>query len=778
MALIVPTRYMQMQNQYMHIFRNFFTRKRLRLILLSLALLLAGFALYLDITVRVQFEGKRWAMPARVYARPLELYPGMKLRPEQLAMELAMLDYRATADPRSPGSYRRQGGEFTIITRPFTFWDETQASMLLVADIDGTRLGSLTDRATGKPVALARLDPVLIGGIYPAHNEDRVLVKFGEIPSPLIKGLIAIEDRQYYSHHGFSARGTARALVTTLRGGGVQGGSTLTQQLVKNFFLSPERTLRRKFTEVIMAMLLELHYSKDEILEAYANEIYLGQDGNRAIHGFGLASHFYFDRPLSRLDLPQAALLVGLVKGPSYYDPRRQSARALARRNLVLQEMRKLDFITPAQYVAARATPLGVVEKAPEGTSIYPAFVDLVHRQLRRDYREEDLRSEGMQIFTTLDPLVQTSAERALTGRLAQLEKDRRIPPKTLEGAVVVTHSQNGEVQALVGGRHTRYEGFNRALDAARPVGSLMKPVIYLTALERPDSYTLATMLDDGPLTWRQRGTSDWEPLNYDKEFHGQVPLRVALANSYNVSTARLGLALGVKRVMDNARRLGVERDLNSYASSLLGADSLSPLEVAQMYLSFASGGFRVPLRAIREVQMSDGQPLQRYPLSVEQVIEPGPAYLVTHALQAVVREGTADGLKHYLSPDLRLAGKTGTTNDLRDSWFAGYTGDRLAVVWIGRDDNQPINITGAGGAMTVWGEMMTRLDPDPLIPPVPENIEMIWVDAASGLRADGNCQGAVELPFIQGSGPTDTAPCATRSPARSFKSWFERLFQ
>ncbi|HSW52073.1 MAG TPA: transglycosylase domain-containing protein, partial [Sulfuricaulis sp.] len=286
-----------MNSPYMRNFRNFFTRKRVRLALLSLALLLSAFALYLDITVRMQFDGKRWAMPARVYARPLELYAGMKLRPEQLALELAMLDYRVAADPREPGSYRRQGDEFIIVTRPFTFWDEAQPALSLQADFGGAHMDTLTQRDTGKPVTLARLDPVLIGGIYPAHNEDRVLVRFDEIPPHLVKGLIAIEDRQFYSHHGFSARGTARALVTILRGGGVQGGSTLTQQLVKNFFLTPERTLRRKFTELLMALLLEMHYSKDEILEAYANEIYLGQDGNRAIHGFGLASHFYFDRP-------------------------------------------------------------------------------------------------------------------------------------------------------------------------------------------------------------------------------------------------------------------------------------------------------------------------------------------------------------------------------------------------------------------------------------------------------------------------------------------------
>jgi penicillin-binding protein 1B len=767
-----------MDSSYLTSLKNFITRKRVRLLLLTLALALSGFALYLDITVRMQFEGKRWAMPARVYARPLELYPGMKLRPDQLALELAMLDYRVAGEPKDSGTYRRQGNDFAIATRPFAFWDGAQATLALQAELDGTRLRKLTNRDTGQEVALARLDPVLIGGIYPAHNEDRVLVKYGEIPPHLVKALLAIEDRKFFTHHGFSVRGTARALISTLSGGGIQGGSTLTQQLVKNFFLTSDRTLRRKFTEVIMALLLELHYSKEEILEAYANEIYLGQDGNRAIHGFGLASHFYFDKPLSKLDTVQAALLVGLVKGPSHYDPRRQSARALARRNLVLQEMRKLDYLTQAQFVTARSAPLGVVEKAPEGTSRYPAFVGLVHRQLRRDYREDDLRSEGLQIFTTLDPLVQVSAERALANRLTQLEKDRRLPTRSLEGAIVVSSSQNGEVQALVGGRDTRFEGFNRALDAARPVGSLIKPVVYLTALQQPDTYTLATLLDDSPLVWRERGTPDWEPQNYDKEFHGPVLLRVALANSYNVSTARLGLALGVSRIMDNARQLGVERELRHYASSLLGADSLSPLEVAQMYQAFASGGFRIPLRAIREVLMADGQPLQRYSLSVDQVIEPGSAYLVTHALQSVVREGTAGAVNKYFSSELNLAGKTGTTNDLRDSWFAGYTGDRLAVVWIGRDDNQPIKMTGAGGAMTVWGEMMSRLDPDPLVPPIPDNIDWAWIDPTTGLRADENCPDTVKFPFIRGSAPTKTAPCANPVSTRSLKNWFQRLFE
>ncbi|MBI3546577.1 MAG: penicillin-binding protein 1B [Gammaproteobacteria bacterium] len=759
--------------------KRFFSAKWIRLSLLFLALLIAGYALYLDITVRTQFEGKRWALPARVYARALELYPGMKLKPEQLETELLMLKYRVTTgNPQETGDFQREDNSFTIRTRPFVFWDGAQAARQLRAVFHGNHLDSLEDINTQTAVTLVRLDPLLIGGIYPAHNEDRVLVKLNEVPRDFINGLIAVEDHKFYSHHGVDPRGIARALATTVRGNGIQGGSTLTQQLVKNFFLTPERSLRRKFTEIITASLLELHYSKDEILEAYANEIYLGQDGNRAIHGVGLASHFYFDQPSTQLNLPQAALLVGMVQGPAIYDPRRHPERALTRRNLVLHEMRQQGFISPQQYENAKNSPLAVVKTAPGGTSRHPAFVELVHRQLRRDYRDEDLRSEGLHIFTTLDPQTQQIAEQTLATRLSQLEKTRGITADTLEGAAIISNTQNGEIEALTGGRHARFEGFNRALDAVRSIGSLIKPVIYLTALEQPSTYTLITPLDDSPLIWRERGAKDWEPRNYDKVSHGNVPLRMALANSYNLSSARLGLALGVQKVMYNVRQLGIDRELPPYASNLLGADGLTPLEVTQIYQTLASGGFRVPLRAIREVVTADGKALQRYPLSVQQVVEPAPAYLITNALQTVVHEGTADGLNKYISPDLNAAGKTGTTNDLRDSWFAGYTGDRVAVAWIGRDDNQPINMTGAGGAMTVWGSIMAQLDAEPLQPPVPENIEFVWVDPEKNLRADETCAGAVKLPFIRGSAPTETAPCAKTSPVKSIKSWFKRLFE
>ncbi len=757
--------------------RTLITPQRLRLTLLGSLLLLSLFVLYLDHVVRDQFEGKRWALPARVYARPLELYPGAKLSPDRLQAELAVLNYRTAGDQFEPGSYRRGVDRFDVATRTFTFWDGTQDSLQLRVEFNAGHIVAISDIVTSQPVTLARLDPLRIGSIYPAHNEDRALVKLDEVPAVLVHALVAVEDHKFYTHHGIDPRGIARALKSTLTGGGVQGGSTLTQQLVKNFFLSSERTLRRKFTEILMALLLEMHYDKDEILEAYINEIYLGQDGDRAIHGFGLASQFYFARPLSHLELPQAALLVGMVKGASFYDPRRNPARALERRNLVLSELVRQNYITQEQYVAAKAATLGIASKAPAGTTPYPAFLDLVHRQLRRDYREQDLRSEGLNIFTTLDPQTQAQAERALASRLPQLEKARGIRANTLQGAVIVTHTQSGEVQAVVGGRDPRFNGFNRALDALRPMGSLVKPAIYLTALERPDAYTLVTPLDDSRLVWRERGIKEWTPSNYDKVFHGKVPLRLALANSYNVAAARLGLDLGLESIMDTMRRLGVTRELNHYASSFLGANELTPLEVTQMYQTYASGGFQTPLRAIREILTTQGQPLQRYPLAVEQTVQPGPSYLITTALQGVVREGTAQDLTQYVPADLNIAGKTGTTDDLKDSWFAGFSGDRVAVVWVGTDDNRPTRVTGASGAMTVWGEMMAKLDLEPLVIPAPENIELVWIDSATGLRADSGCQGAAEIPFILGSAPTETAPCVSRSPAKAIKGWFKRLF-
>ena len=746
----------------------------LRVGLLVLALLAAGYTLYLDIRVRHEFEGRRFALPARIYARPLELHVGLKLPEDDVVRELRELGYRPTARPDGSGWYVRNGAELEIAVRPFVFWDGPQPARRLRVAFEAGAVTALAD-AQGGELALARLEPLPIGGIYPTNNEDRLLVRLSDVPKALLKELIAVEDRNYYSHWGFDPRGIARA-VLSLGSRHVQGGSTLTQQLVKNFFLTPERTIRRKLTELVMAVLLELHYGKQEILETYLNEIYLGQDRDRAIHGVGLAAQFYFDKPVGKLSLAESALLVGLVRGPAYYDPYRHPQRALERRNLVLRETRDEGFISAAQYQAARATGLGLNPRPSTGTTPYPAFVDLVHRQLRHDYDEADLRSEGLRIFTTLDPQAQAAAEHALADRLAAFDRQGRFGKPGLEGAVVMADPQSGEVQALVGGRDPRYQGFNRALDAERQIGSLFKPAIYLTALEDPSRYTLATPLDDGPFTWKPRDAEPWRPENYDKQYHGQVPLYLALAHSYNVAAARLGTTLGLERVLATARKLGVERELPQYPSALLGAANLSPFEVTQMYQTIASGGFRSPLHAIRDVTTMDGRPLKRYPLAVAQVFPPDPMYLLTAALQDVVREGTAKSLANWLPP-LGVAGKTGTTNEQRDAWFAGFTGGRVAVVWVGYDDNRPARLLGATAALPVWGEMMAALVPEPVAFPQPEDIEQVTIDPQTGLVADAACPGALELPFVKGSAPQERAPCAGNAVVDNVKGFFQRMF-
>jgi penicillin-binding protein 1B len=749
---------------------------------LALALFAAGFTFYLDARVRSEFEGRRFALPARIYARPLELHAGLRVPMADVVAELRDEGYREGIREGDAGWFARDVDWLEIAVRPFQFWDGPQAARRIRVNFDAATVTKVQD-AAGNDLPLARLEPLPIGGIYPANNEDRVLVRLSEVPNHLVLALLATEDRAFYTHHGYDLRGIARAAWSFVRGRGLQGGSTLTQQLVKNFFLTPERTLQRKATEFVMAVLLELHYGKEEILETYLNEIYLGQDRDRAIHGVGLASLHYFGKTVGQLTLAESAMLVGMVKGPGAYDPYRHPDRALERRNLVLRETRNVGSITLEQYSAARAASLGVSAKASMGTSPHPAFVELVHRQLRQEYDEADLRSEGLRIFTTLDPRAQRKAEEILERRLAQFDREKRFGAPGLEGAVVVSDSQTGEVEALVGGRDARYRGFNRALDAARPVGSLLKPAIYLTALSQPSRYTLVTPIDDGPFVWKSRGAPDWQPSNYDLKFHGAVPLRTALAQSYNVATARLGTELGIENVLATLKRLGIGRELKPYAATLLGAVDLSPLEVAQMYQTIASGGFRTPLRAIREVTTQDGKPLRRYALAVEQAFQAEPVYLITAAMQGVVREGTAQSLKNWLPPETAVAGKTGTTDEQRDAWFAGFTGDRLAIVWIGYDDNRAARLSGAGAALPVWGELVAALAPEPLALPRPEGIETVLIDPASGLRADFACADAVELPFAQGSAPAGRAPCASAAGVavekakERAKNWLERLF-
>ncbi len=758
--------------------RSFLSRFGGILLKLTLVLMVVGGIglIYLDAQVRDKFEGKRWALPAKVYARPLELYVGQKLSVSDLKRELQGLGYASVKKSTRPGTMEVARTRVRVFTRGFFFPDGEEPQRHMLISFKGNSISSIRS-ASGQPVSLARLEPVLIGGIYTKENEDRDLIRLDQAPDSLRQALIAVEDRDFYDHAGVSVRGIARAMWVNVRSGRfAQGGSTLTQQLVKNFYLTSDRTLARKLLEIPMALLLDAHYEKDEILEAYLNEVYLGQSGARAVHGFGLASQYYFARPIHELQLHQVALLVGLVKGPSFYDPRRNPERSKKRRNLVLRLLADGGDITEAEMLKAQKLPLGVVKQQSLLKGAYPAYLDLVKRQLREEYPEEALSSEGLRVFTSLDPTVQARAETALVKTVTRLQKRFGQRADKLQGGMVVTDPQTAEVLAVVGGKNTRYQGFNRALDARRPIGSLVKPAVFLAALE--EGYTLASLLDDAPIRVEMEDGQIWEPRNFDKKSHGQVALHRALSNSYNLSTAQLGMSIGLDNVAEMLKRLGMERDPKRYPSLLLGAESMTPFEVATLYQTIAANGFRMPMRAIRLVTTAEGEELSRYPLEVEQEVSTAQMHLIQYALQEVVREGTARYVYSQLPVSLNVAGKTGTSNGQRDSWFAGFAGNRLAVVWLGRDDNSKLPFTGSGGALRAWTEYIRREQPEPFLAAYPEGVEYHWVDEKSGYLSDELCEGAQQVPFIAGTEPKDEVDCGQRDPVQRSFRWFQQWFR
>ncbi len=750
----------------------------LRVALLVLAAGLGIFFLYLgylDFNVRSQFEGKRWSIPARVYANPVDLYAGSPITQSKLLELLKLLHYRQDKKLSVEGTYYITGSQINTRTREFAFWDEVQASQMMQISFNVSGIETMVDLSKGQAIDIMRLDPVQIGSFYPSLKEDRVLVKVEEAPDTLIKGLLATEDRDFYQHFGISLRGIARAIWVNVQAGGmVQGGSTITQQLVKNFYLSSERSLSRKLKEALMAVILEYHYTKQEILEAYLNEIYLGQNGPNAVHGFGLASEFYFGTPLKDLPLEQQATLVALVRGPSEYDPRRYPERSLQRRNLVLDEMVNEGHLSQVLAAKAKAKALNVIPKPQRQANRYPGFLDLVKRRLKEEYQEDDFSSEGLRIFTTLDTQVQDTLEDLVSNKLLELEKTATA--KRLETAVVVTRRDSGEVAALISGRDNTIKGFNRALDAIRPIGSLIKPVVYLTALQYPKKYTITQRVLDAAITVPGQNGVNWTPKNYDHKEHGWVPLHKALAKSYNLATVRIGMDIGIARTAKTLSDMGVSRKVDLYPSLFLGAISLSPFEVTQMYQTLAGDGFLTPIKAIRAVVAANGERLQSYPFTVRQVVDPGAAFIVNTLLQGVMSEGTGASAYSVFPKDYGLAGKTGTTNDAKDSWFAGFTGDYLSVVWIGRDDNKPIGLTGATGALPVWTKLMRAISNQPVFLNPPDNIHLAWVDSSNGLLARKGCANARQYPYLTGSEPSTYSACGN-APAAEGKTWYEEFF-
>lgn len=724
--------------------------------LLAVPLAAAGYGLWIWGRIAREFDDRAWDVPAKVFAAPLDLYVGRKLSADELVLELRRLGYGPVSGPIGRGFFRRNGNTIDVGRRAFTAAGVTTPAQALHLEFRNAQIAKLADGA-GNAVPIAELEPLLIGNVFPTHAEDRIILTPQDVPELLPRALVAVEDRRFDTHRGIDARALVRAALANLKAGGIsQGGSTLTMQLVRSYFLSNRQTYTRKLREAAMALVLELRHDKDEIMLAYLNEIYLGQDGARAIHGFGLASQFYFGKPLAELDVHEIALLVTIVRGPSYYDPRRNPQRALARRTLVLELMRDAGLIDAAAFEKANARDLGVVATKGRNTAYYASFMDLVRRQLASEYNDDELAARGLEIHTTLAPAIQAAAQDALAEEVARLQGKRA----ELDGAVIVTSSHDGAVLALVGGKRLD-GGFNRALDARRQIGSLVKPAVYLAALES-GRFSLAVHLDDTPVTLDLGEGNTWSPRNFDETAHGQVTAARALAESLNLATVNLGMQIGLADVGRTLERLGAPRQRERYPSMLLGAIELTPLEAARVYNTLANGGFRAPLTAVRSVVDGRGRTLERYGLTIEQAADPRAVYALNQGLVQVMQRGTGAPARRLLPANLTTAGKTGTSDGLRDSWFAGFSNDHLALVWVGNDSNASTGLTGGTGAAQIWARVVSGLQTSAYDRPPPEGVQNLWVDYQTGLATDQRCADAVYLAIPSRELPPTALSCGS----------------
>ncbi|MFZ5635658.1 MAG: penicillin-binding protein 1B [Pseudomonadota bacterium] len=725
---------------------------------------LIPYTLYLNHQVSVRFGELRWQVPTRVYARPLMLAPGSAMDARTLKTELDAASYRDDGTGEKPGTYGRNGGRWRIASRGYQDVDGRVGPSRVEVTLSGGRVLSVRDLARDRTVKSVRLDPARIATLYGQKQEERRLVRIDEVPPMLTDALQAVEDRDFAHHIGIDPSGMARGVLKWVMSGGKvkEGGSTLTQQLARSGLLGigKEQTLTRKFNEILYALIIDARYDKGVILEAYLNQVDIGQRGSQAIHGFASGAEFYFGRQLDDLTTEQVAMLVGLVKGPSWYNPRKQPERATARRNWVLKKMLETGIIDQKEYDRAHKAPLGVTDVP--GSMVanrFPAYVDLVRRQLARDYPEDELQGAGLTVMTGMSPSAQAYAEGAVTRTMKALSNARRPP---LQAGVVVTDVHNGEVVAVIGSRTFEEHGFNRAVQAQRPVGSLLKPFVYLLALAQPDKYSLASWVEDAPITVTLDNGRRWNPGNSDGRSHGTVRLIDALAHSYNQSTVRVGMDVGPKRLGELLRTLaGI--DAGGNPSLILGSLDQSPYAMAQLYQFLASGGEIQPLHAVRGVLDANGKALNRYDEAPKpaQAGDAVAARLVTSALQQAVSSGTGRQLMSDGLGRLQPAGKTGTSNDSRDSWFAGWTGDHLAVIWVGNDQNAPTGLYGATGAMRVWSGLFSRLPSAPLRLGG-QGVDWQWV--VDSHSTDPGCPGARRIGFVAGFVPP-YQPCLLAEP-------------
>ncbi|MCX8648728.1 bifunctional glycosyl transferase/transpeptidase [Gilliamella sp. B2776] len=705
--------------------------RRLWSLLFKLFLVFAAVAIiygiYLDQQIKERIDGNVWELPAAVYGQIIDLEPDSEYSLSDVVTMLVGAQYRQQDTKATrPGEFIVSNDTVEIYRRPFTFPDGEEQAFRVKISFYENRIDRITNLDTGRDFGLLRIDPKLITMLHSPNGEQRLFVPLKEFPDSLIQTLIATEDKRFYNHYGVSLYSIGRAIFVNLTTGRTEGGSTLTQQTVKNLFLTNERSLSRKIREAYMALILDARYSKERILELYLNEVYFGQAGSEEIHGFPLASLYYFGRPVNELTLDQQAVLVGMVKGASLYNPWTQPKQVLERRNIVLKLIQQQGIIDDELYSLLSQRPLSVLPKGGV-ISPQPAFMQVVRSELRKQLGDKADHLSGMKIFTTFDPVAQAAAEQAVTN---QIEALRKSTNKDLQTAMVIVSRETGEIRVIIGSAEPRYPGYNRAWLTRRSIGSLAKPSTYLTALGQPDNYQLNSWLNDNPLSIKVDNGSYWQPKNFDRKFRDRVMLVDALALSLNVPTVNLGMELGLDASKNTLEALGVPADrIPNLPSRLLGALELTPLETAQMFQTITNNGQRSPLTILRYVLTDKGKLVyQSYPQQL-QAVSAQSAYLTTYAMQQVVESGTSRSLKVKYGP-FKLAAKTGTSNDSRDSWFTGVDGKNVAVIWIGLDDHSPMKLTGATGALKIYSEYLQNNPPKTLVLPIPQNIFMVPIDS------------------------------------------------
>jgi len=740
--------------------------KVLGITVLALFVIVGLLALYVYKQSVGKFELRRLSLPTRIYADYLPLKPGLALQSDDLLEKLDRLGYRNVKALQQPGDYTAGRDEIHIYTREFTHPTGKYPAKQVRITFQGGAINSLD----ADDVAL---EPELLTSILSEQLENSRPVKLDQIPQSLQDAVIATEDARFFYHPGVDPIGISRALFRDItHHGAAEGGSTLTQQLVKNYYLTGEKTLRRKVVEAFMAVILDAKYSKREILESYLNDIYLGRNRSISIVGVGEAARFYFGKPVSELNVAESALLAAMIRSPNNYSPFVRPDIAMQRRTTVLGLMLQQHKIDQATYEKAMATPL---PRKPfrERSGLYsiPFYVDRVLQEMAHDYGVNDVRGRGYQIYTAIDLAAQDNATHILESGLENLERSksrlrRKEPGDQLQGVLIHVDVPTGEIHALVGGRNYTVSQFNRALYSKRLVGSLFKPFVYLTAFEPSLSgkqITPATLVSDTRFVYKRRFSADWSPRNYDDKYYGTVTVQEALEHSLNSASVRIGLACGLQPIFKTARTLGVTQDFEENPAVLLGAVGIPPIEMADAYSTMARLGSRVPLRTIRFVTNDRGTVLSTGDdVKPVQVFPARDMSVLVNVMKGPVDRGTA-AIVRSMGFRKVAAGKTGTTNDKRDAWFIGFTPQTLALTWIGFDDNTPIGLAGGDAAAPIWARYMLATVPGQpnLDFGTPPGISYVAIDETSGGLATPNCppKAVVTTAFKDGTQPAILCP-------------------